>query len=217
MNGPDYRAVDLMAVSAGSSQGSNAAANLWLVTFSDLVLLLLAFFVMLFAMSPMGGQERGGAVPLRAEAPLATESKPPEESRPATVPPRGAATEYLAVVLRDGLDRVRALRDTKVVLSGDQVLLRPPVALFGEGGDASALSELAGFLDRLDNRVILVVFRKEQSGGDPWRGALAEAVDAANRLREAGFGRQLTAQARLVSSAASEGPALLVLGEGVRP
>lgn len=223
---------DLQAVSAGSVAAGGSGTGIWMVTFADLILLLLAFFVMLFAMSSPDVEALKKAAALlstRGTIPIAPETAPAPATAnsQAVIPPRAAPAEYLSAVLRDGLDRIRPLRDTAVSLTGDTVVLRPPPGVLTDdnnpGGDGTGtstdsgagLADLAGLLDRLDNRILVVVGHSPQGRTeDPWVTALTDATRVANRLREAGFSRPLTAQARLADTPADEAVTLEVLGEG---
>ncbi|MCF8483513.1 MAG: hypothetical protein K9H25_24075 [Rhodospirillum sp.] len=232
MMDPDTRQADIQAVTAGTASSRDSAIGIWMVTFADLVLLLLAFFVMLFSMSSLDRNlvEKAASVlptqaetpvlPTRAEMPVATQTEPAQATHNILgfEPSRGAAAEYLAAVLRDGLDRVQALRDVTVTLHGDNVLLTPPDGLFTAQGDGEGLVALALFMDRLDNRVIMLAQRDARAlteGSDAWAAALDQASAAANRLRGAGFGRTLMAQVRPAQNPAEKGLALLVTGEAV--
>jgi chemotaxis protein MotB len=219
---PDTRTADIQAITAGATaSAAESATGIWLVTFVDLVLLLLAFFVMLFSMSSLDRaltDPSAAVLPTRAEMPLDSQTEPVRATHNIAgyEPARGEAAEYLAAVLRDGLDRIEALRDVTVILHGDNVYLSPPDALLAEGGDREGRMELALFLDRLDNRVIVLAqWRPDALGGrdDAWREALDRAAAAADLLREAGFSRGLVAQVRPTERPADRGLALLVTGE----
>jgi chemotaxis protein MotB len=218
---PDTRLADIQAVTAGTASSRDSAMGIWLVTFADLVLLLLAFFVMLFSMSSLDKdlvKKVAAILPTRAEMPVDTQKEPAGATHNIAgfEPGRGAPAEYLAAVLRDGLDRVQALRDVTVTLHGDNVLLTPPDSLFTDQGDGEGLAALAMFMDRLDNRVLMVAQRDPSAltkGSEAWAEALAQASAAADRLRRAGFSRTMVAQVRPALKPADRGLALLVTGE----
>ncbi|GEO81931.1 flagellar motor protein MotB [Pararhodospirillum oryzae] len=203
----DAPQADLGAVSAGSVPATGSNTGIWMVTFADLVLLLFAFFVMLFSMTTLEPvtleRFRLGVLSTRAEAPVAIETRPARvEANIATIaPPRAAATEYLAVVLRDGLARIPALEQVEILQAGDEILVRPPPALWSHG----PLSDLALLLDRLDNRVMIVatvpateiaLSRAPARDGAAWQAALDRASAAADALRGAGFARALDVRIR---------------------
>jgi chemotaxis protein MotB len=203
---PDTRLADIQAVTAGTASSRDSAMGIWLVTFADLVLLLLAFFVMLFSMSSLDKdlvKKVAAILPTRAEMPVDTQKEPAGATHNIAgfEPGRGAPAEYLAAVLRDGLDRV---------------LLTPPDSLFTDQGDGEGLAALAMFMDRLDNRVLMVAQRDPSAltkGSEAWAEALAQASAAADRLRRAGFSRTMVAQVRPALKPADRGLALLVTGE----
>ncbi len=210
---------DIAAVSAGTATGSDSGNGIWLVTFADLILLLLAFFVLLFAMAEPDREalaEIARMLSTRGEAPIVAEIVPdPAERniRAVDLPVAPARPEYLAGVLHDVLARDPALAASTVTLADDHVVVRPPPGVLGGTPDNPvALGSLAILLDRLDNQVRVVAPGAPADGlGD----ALARAVDAAEALRRNGYERPLTSSVTFADPGEGEdGLVLHVLGHG---
>ena len=184
--------------------------RMWLITFTDLVALMLAFFVMLFAMS-------GVEVELwdaTAQSLSRTRDPAPAPPPPPPVAARNVPTavrvpaldlDYLAMLLRrvtqdspelaearlarvpDGLILVL---DPGDVFDGDEVRLAPAAA--------RTVAAVGAILGNFGNR-IGVRFRADpvaalqDKGESGWERALVRAAALANALRAAGYEREIIA------------------------
>lgn len=190
------------AAQAGQSDGTA-----WLLTFTDLVALLLAFFVMLFAMSKVDTNKWQNLTDALAEGlnSLRQES--------AVTPYRGLDVavvkltagqdlDYLASLFRQRLPDVGP-RQVRRYSDGLVVTLPPPSA--GAESEAQAqdpLFRLAGLLRQLRNRVEVVAYagaeEAAEQGVSPWDLAMARALDAGERLRASGYQRDVILRGRVV-------------------
>lgn len=201
---------------------SRPAGTAWLVTFSDLVVLMLAFFVLLFSMSVL----RGDAFDRLSESLAGTfRAAPAVSTAPAGGPagvagpvqPRGQDLGYLAGLLRATLAEDDRFKGAVVrVLDRRLIILLPADLLFQPGGARvataarPALAELAGLLGNLRNRVAVAghAAPRGEDGADDglddaWDLSLARAAAVANGLRRAGYGGDLQVWAHADSRADS--------------
>lgn len=189
------------------------APTIWLITFTDLVGLLLAFFVMIFAMSTIDEErfrELTGAVNLnRAPLPGGIEATIQDErNAPQASVELGHDLGYLATLLREQLGREPLIAGTMVRQDGAQVILSLPAELlFAPNGaeptaqGEQALFALVGLLRNLQNRI------EVEGHADPkppaadsyasnWELSLARAATVALRLEAAGYRQPVTARGR---------------------
>jgi chemotaxis protein MotB len=184
--------------------------RVWLITFTDLVSLMLAFFVMLFAMS-------GVNVELW-DVTSESFTRTLNPSRPPTPPPPVAARNVPMVVRAPALDldylaalfrRIRQsspeLVETRLTRLPEGLILalRPGDVFEGEGvalspAAAKTFSAVGGALGNFSNR-ISVRLRADSArmleAGYPsaWERALVRAAAVANALRAAGYDREIAA------------------------
>ena len=184
----------------------------WLTTFTDLAALLLAFFVLQFAMSQLdatrwhalAGAFQGGSAILRLEPESALISQRPNEAPDWF---QGQDLNYLATVFAEQL-RADGLDDL-IVLRREPGRLRVtlPFAVFADapGGDAATLLStrraIAAVLTRMDNEMELVAYSSPSDARArraDWAGALGRATAAADSLAAMGLRHRLTISGRVV-------------------
>ncbi len=190
---------------------SSASGRAWLVIFTDLVALMLAFFVLLFSMSQIEQRKWQGLVDalandlntLRKEETLepAVEYQPVEEL---VVP--GADLDYLAPVIREQIAAHPLLTQATIHHVAERLVISLPAGpLYGAGAPeptprAVALgSALASVLRNLGNN-IEVEAHLERAGTvrgqqADWELALARAAAFTEILRRAGYGGRIVARA----------------------
>lgn len=165
------------------------AAPGWMITFADLLALLLAFFVLLFATSTIDRAEWE-----RRVAPIAgylggAKAKPTE---PVVARP-GAAAHPPAYVeaLVQHLAESPALAGARALRRGHATVLTLPAGSPEER--AAALGEIGRVIAGLDNRAELVV---RFAVRDAWQDNLAAAQTMAAELARLSSGRAVVATAR---------------------
>jgi chemotaxis protein MotB len=183
---------------------------MWLITFTDLVSLMLAFFVMLFAMS--------GVNPELWEVMGQSFTRTREPSRPPPPPPPVAARNVPAVVRAPALDLdylaalLRRVRQGSPELVGTRLarvpdglilVLRPGDIFEGEGvrllpTAVKTLSAVGGILGNVNNRIGVRLradpaLTLDASDRSVWELALVRAAAVANALRAAGYDREIAA------------------------
>lgn len=179
----------------------------WMVTFSDLVVLMLAFFVLMFSMSAFKSEAFE-----RLTASLTDTFNPQDRAQPTQAPVggpfgvdglvrvRGQDLGYLAAVLDTTFARDPRFAGTVVqVLDGQVVVLLPADLLFGAGRATVSVAarpvvrELAALLGHLRNRIAVAghtdpgPLPADSPFVGPWDLSLARAAAVANGLIEAGY------------------------------
>ncbi len=189
----------------------------WLVTYADLVSLLLCFFVMFYAMSTIEvGKWRQIARGLAADRPVATGATvgiigPPvrtvvrgltgSDARP------GAEVEYLAVVIGRRIDDEAALAQAIVTRLEDRLVISlPGDLLFSDRGitldprGRAAAAALGAVLGNLRNQVDVQGHADAMAGRSAsdraavaanWEVSLARAIAVAEELKRGGYGREM--------------------------
>lgn len=177
--------------------------NAWLLTFTDLVALLLTFFVMLFSMSTVKTGEWQSLVDSLRErlssvvaAPVATPSfrldMPSNDVRP------GADLDYVSEVLRAQMTGTETLSRSVVRRENDRVFVSLPADLLFASGDfrltetaKSAIFDLGGVLRNFSNRIEVAGHadprKPERRYPSNWELSLLRAHAVATALRESGL------------------------------
>jgi len=190
---------------------ANSTNNgLWLVIFTDLVALMLAFFVLLFSMSTVKLSDWQSLVQSLSE------TLSPEEKKKIPVAQsnfniesvfRGEASnlDYLMSIISDSVNSNKLLSKGQIVRREDRlvfvmpgnVLFKSEQAELSESG-REALFVLGGVLRNIDNEIAinghtgtLAFVQKRYSS--KWEKSIALAASIANTLRQSGFPRPITA------------------------
>lgn len=206
---PDHRPsyLDLVA----KPDFSSAAGQAWLVTFTDLMALLLAFFVLLFSMSQIQQSKWQGLVQalasdLNAQRKVEN-AKPALDYQPAEeAPVPGADLDYLTPIIREQIAAHPLLARATIHRAAERLVISLPVELlFGAGTAMPAPqaiefgSALVSVLRNINNSVE-VEARLERDGAarSPranWELALARAVAFTGFLTETGYTGRIVARA----------------------
>jgi chemotaxis protein MotB len=190
-----------------SKQGSN---NLWLVIFTDLVALMLAFFVLLFSMSTVKLSDWKSLVQSLSE------TLSPEEKKKIPVAQsnfniesvfRGEASnlDYLMSIVSEAIDGDQLLSRGRIVRLEDRLMIVMPgdVLFKSNGAELSdsgrkALFVLGGVLRNIDNEIGInghtgTVSLGQSGYTSNWELSTALASSIANTLRQSGYPRPITA------------------------
>lgn len=193
-------------------------APLWMVGFTDLTTILLAFFILLFSTaqpkkdwneasqslrSSFGGNEH--AIALRGEAGAGEAEKTwqQDDRNP------GLNLDYLSSIVKKYIRSEPALQSVKVLRDGDTVILAFDEELgFGPGqSDVSTegraiLNKLVPLLSRLPNRLEVMghadstpVYADSRFNSN-WQLSLLRAVSVAEALARAGYDRPIDQKGR---------------------
>ncbi|MFV3073074.1 OmpA/MotB family protein [Niveispirillum fermenti] len=182
------------------------AGRAWLVTFTDLICLLLTFFVMLYAMSepdPARYQALAAGVP--GATPAQEGEERPEAAFSAASLDRGKAIDlgYLGRVFESQMAGNPELADVRIDRIDGSLVLSMPADLLFAPGDATlsargrqAMFVMGGVAANIGNAVDVVGHADALPAGSRWPSnwelSLARAQSVAEALRAAGYLRDIT-------------------------
>jgi chemotaxis protein MotB len=175
------------------------ARTLWLYTLSDLMSLLLCFFVLLFSMSQVesGRWEQIFGVAVRDEAAMTAEERADKEAaRNAAALSDARDANYLQALMTERLAHLSLGVPVAISRAPDGVLLTMPAdALFATGAarDTAALAKqmapLAGLLASIPNALSVVLSSPRSPMPEAWRATLARGQAFVDALGHAGLDR----------------------------
>lgn len=174
-----------------------APSTPWMLTFADLVSLMLTFFVLMFALSGVKAEPfraLAASLSYALDQPLAAPAETPSAIRNVdrvAIRP-GDELPYLAGLLGNVVAQTPALKGATLRLYDDRLeLVLPAQAMFGGEGPGvavaakPAIAALSQAVAGIGNRVTVAVRAPD------WNLALARAGALANALRAAGLDRAL--------------------------
>ena len=140
-----------------SPQSGNERQRNWILSFADLLSLLLCFMVMTFAMSNIARDQRtpveAGAVDSLAQTvDWPGEEFPSAAARPSAdtaMPSTALDLDYVAAVLDTTLQAHRLLRETRVERADDRLVLAMPADLLFATGETKVADEALPPLEAL--------------------------------------------------------------------
>ncbi len=178
--------------------------RMWMITFTDLVSLLLTFFVMLFAMSNVKIDEWDKIIDSLSRtlnpAPEETIRKPTAQLNIGTMfRERAVNLDYLASVIEENLENDPVLRDVLVVRLEDRLMVALPGDLLFDPGAAliseraeGAMYTLGAMFANIGNAIGVT----GHTDPDPpdgetftsnWELSIARASSVANAIRRGGY------------------------------
>ncbi|HYH23422.1 MAG TPA: flagellar motor protein MotB [Azospirillum sp.] len=183
--------------------------SMWLISFTDLISLMLAFFVLMFSMTEPQAQRWARltqAVSARSTATKPSEAPPEPKAafNAATLEPHSAVNlDYLGALLNsqiaDTVDLagvlVRREDDRVVIVLPGDALFEPRAGTFSDRG-RRVLFLLGAVIGRIGNRIEVVghAEREDVPAGLAWERSLGRAVAVSMALRETGYRRDLVAR-----------------------
>lgn len=191
----------------GQAATPERATRVWLITFTDLVALMLAFFVMVFAMSSVKVSKWQNVIDSLSQTlrPSLEETVPAATStfNIGTVFRRSASDlDYLASILAESFEQHPLLSGGSLARLEDRLVISlPGGTLFASGQSVltedgkQALFVLGGVLRNIGNRIAVnghggsSVQAPTETGGYSsfWELTTAQAVAVANSLRQSGY------------------------------
>ena len=188
---------------------------IWLISFTDLMSLMLAFFVLLYSMNEPELERWQGLARALSAAPSTATTPSDEPAVPRSAfniaysePRRAMNLDYLGALLRSQVSANSELAEVRVVREEDRVIIMiPGDALFDANGRAfsvpgqRAVHLLAAVIARIGNRIEVVGHAEGERPGDPavWERSLTRAVAVSAALREMGYKRELVARTVFVT------------------
>ncbi len=189
----------------------------WMVTFTDLIALLLTFFVMLFSMMKVEEQQWQGLTSSLARQLDGIEGPRvplPRYARDSEATPLAPATDldYLSALIGARLAERGDAGAYRVERGANALIVRLPVRLaFAPGGvqpmasASAAVETLSTILRNLDNRVELAGYPGRDDPAAPyataWELSLHRAQAVADLLRAAGYARPISVRGYAVAPA----------------
>lgn len=193
----------------GQSSHAGNGRPMWLVTFADLVALLITFFVMLFATQKVDIGKWESLVDtlsyrLNPNQTILISRPTADHNAERLSPERAINLDYLETVVRDkaktepelaGLDLYR--REDRLIVTLPAEILFAPGKADTVPGARRILFVLAGVLGTIGNRIDVVGHADPSPISNShftsnWQLSIARAVAVANELRRAGYHRELS-------------------------
>jgi flagellar motor protein MotB len=189
-------------IRAGEPPRHQSTQPVWLITFADLISLLLASFVLLYALSQNDRARMQAAFGIEAAvADRKADEGPAEKSMSAKPADQGRDTDYLATLLQTKIAAAPALKGVKVLPFDDSVRLDLPLDRI----DAEAAREddlvfaLAGLLAVTPNEAAVAADLPEDGKAENWSKGIAIANALAARLKDSGAPDSIIARTGLSS------------------
>lgn len=191
------------------ADGAAARKTIWLLSFTDLMSLLLAFFVLMFSMTEPQVQRwaklaQGLSTRSTATRPSDVAPVPSAAFNAATIETESSINlDYLGALLHGQVADAAELAGVQVVREDDRVVIALPGEVLFEK-DAPVFSPrgrrvlylLGAVVGRIGNRTEVVGHAEREDGpaGQAWERSLGRAVAVSMALREHGYRRELVAR-----------------------
>ena len=176
----------------------------WILIFTDMVALLLSFFVMLFSMSAVPVNEWETTIDILEEALNLTseeEKDPTEDYNISSVLLERARTNvnYLLPIIEPKIKQDEIIKDSPIILLDDRIVISLSGDLLFASGKAKltkkarkALFNLGGVLRNIRNTIGIYGYSEDEKFdrdkySSDWELSLARAVSVANELKRAGY------------------------------
>ena len=191
-----------MADSNAATQDETSVG--WILIFTDMVALLLSFFVMLFSMSAVPVNEWETTIDILEEALNLTseeEKDPTEDYNISSVLLERARTNvnYLLPIIEPKIKQDGMIKDSPIILLDDRIVISLSGDLLFASGKAEltetgrkALFNLGGVLRNIRNTIGVYGYSEDEKFDrdkytSDWELSLARAVSVANELKRAGY------------------------------
>ncbi len=195
---------------AHAVEPEHAATKMWMLTFTDLVSLLLTFFVMLFAMSNVKIDEWEKVIDSLSQTlnPAIDDTviKPTAQLNIGTLFRRRAVNlDYLSAVIAENLSVDPVLKDALIVNLEDRLVIALPGDLLFDPGAAlvsaraqDAMFTLGAMFANVGNAIAVTGHTDPTPpGGDAyasnWELSMARAASVANAIRRGGYDQKIVA------------------------
>lgn len=197
-------------ISRRSSSDAPQVGSAWLITFTDIMALMLTFFVLLFSMSvpDEGLFDQTPVQTLDANRFLGHRNFAGELNRTsvANLPQQaGLNLNYLSSLISGAVAEYPSLRSVKVQKNADHIVLILPNEIRFEEGKSllsnsanDILRDLAGVLRNIDNQIIVVGHADPKGAASPninWDISLNRALRVIKALNDYGIKQDMIARA----------------------
>jgi chemotaxis protein MotB len=192
----------------GNAGEERHPSTIWVISFIDLMTLMLSFFVLLFSMSHVKVDQWQHLTDTLSTTLNPTRAKPTSipqaEYNISTIfRKRAINLDYLQAVLRQKVDKSEVLRQSLVVLLDDRIILslsgeqlfRPGTAALTDPARVE-LFELGGVLSTIENQIGVAGYSEEDgfqgtTYTSDWELSLARAITVANAFKTAGYSDEI--------------------------
>jgi chemotaxis protein MotB len=209
-----------VSIAGKARRATSADPSGWLLTLSDCMLLLLTFFVMMFAMSSVKNDQwrdfaASVASSLRPLTALDPRALPKPSAEPLAIGNK-RDVDYLAGLLGGMLVKEPALAGYTLNRTHEGLAIHPTSLLWQDGVKAPVIAPLgkaalALLVDRLrlvENTLVVRVHAPTDAEG--WADAMQRGLALADALRDAGIGRETPVLAMPAANARDVGVTLLL-------
>jgi len=196
----------VLPTSVEEAKGESSESGLWLLTFTDVMALMLTFFVLLYSMVAPDEQkweEMTSAVTSQFKKYYSEEW---QSGQLDTVSigridfKRALNLDYLKLVIQESIDGQERLENVSVLQNKDNLVIALPHDLLFDAGATEvsedgkrALFALAGNLSNIRNRIEVVGHAGTTSGRSTnWEESLTRAINVARILADVGYRKDLT-------------------------
>ncbi len=196
---------------AQANTNAKPEAPLWLITFTDIMALMLTFFVLLYSMSIPEVEEWEELTSSINKGFSKFYSPPQFAGAQDTISidkiDRSEALNlnYLRVLIEETIDESDALNNIVVIAASDRLIISMPENLLFAAGDdevktegKKALFSLGGLLSRIRNRIEVVghsdprpISQQNERFSSNWELSLSRAVNVSNILKQVGYRRDM--------------------------
>jgi len=204
--------VDRPTLSDPQGQKRRSEAR-WLITFADLAAVMVAFFVLLFAMAEVDSDKwEGATISFDRQFRISEASVTPRPVETANVTqrlePAALDLRYLERVVGEQLTSEETLKEMRMVVGPDRLALDFPGELVFANGRVGvsvagrqSLFILGGLFAGIDNQVAVVGHAAPEAATEgqtkiDWELSLVRAARIARALRTAGYSRAIEVQGR---------------------
>jgi len=205
----DLEDIGLASIGRRRAEGEEQSTSLWLITFTDIMALMLTFFVLLYSMSqPLEEDWKEITRGLHSQFTrtyAAPELKGPQDSVNIDKIDFSKAQDlsYLNSVLANLISRDQRLKNIVLIPQSDHLIASVPQELLFESGQAEVsakgkqvLFSLGNAMTRIKNRIEIIghtdprpIQNARQDVSSNWELSLARAGHVAAVLRNAGYER----------------------------
>ncbi|MBI1327387.1 MAG: OmpA family protein [Alphaproteobacteria bacterium] len=182
---------------------------IWLITMTDIMALLLCFFVMIFAMGTYEIKKKdAGETPEKLTHAEKTVEIAGPEPLPMAQYNKGADLQYVASIFKKQKAEAPELKNMSIRTAGDRLVLSFPSSFLFEKNSAAlsakaqkTLGIMASLLTSIDNTIQIVgmadaSLATNAKGNANWSLSLMRAVSVGQALKSAGYERKIVTQGR---------------------
>lgn len=190
----------------GNGNEDNDNPPLWLITFTDIMALMLTFFVLLYSMSVPQEDKWDDIIQSLGNGFSKFTSPPQSAGVQDSIPIEqlnlsdALNLDYLRGILQQRIESDEALKNVILITQNKSVIISLPQELLFESGETQvntagkrSLFALGGMLERIHNRIEIIGHSdpRPNPNSSNWELSLARAIEVSNILRQVGYKREM--------------------------